>query len=117
MRRLPGISSSDKMLRSECERQAINSPVQGFIGDLKAMAMIEIHETIPHDLLKVVGEHHDAILMIAKRCKERDSVLTKVKKIMKRPSLFDDFHIDLSIPLEADLEIGPWGAGQKWSPA
>ena len=29
LRRLPGIHSSDKELRMECERQAINSPVQG----------------------------------------------------------------------------------------
>lgn len=111
VRRLPGISSSDRMLRSECERQAINSPVQGVIGDIKAMAMVEIHETVPHTDLIVVGEHHDAILMNVRKGPTMMPTLRKVKRIMERPSLFDDFKIDLSIPLVAELEVGPWGAG------
>ena len=100
------------MLRSECERQAINSPVQGVIGDIKAMAMVEIHETVPHTDLIVVGEHHDAILMNVRKGPTMVPTLRKVKRIMERPSLFDDFKIDLSIPLVAELEIGPWGAGK-----
>lgn len=114
VRRLPGINSSDRMLRNECERQAINSPVQGVIGDIKGMAMVEIHETIPHTDLRLVGEHHDAILGIVREGPTMDPTLRQMKKIMQRPSLFDDFHIDLSIPLEAELELGPWGAGKTW---
>jgi uracil-DNA glycosylase family 4 len=113
MRRLPGIASSDKMLRMECERQAINSPVQGFIGDLKAMAMVEIHETIPHSELRVLGEHHDAILMQIRRSPKRIEVVRKVKQVMEHPKLLDEFGIELTIPIEAELEVGPWGAGKK----
>lgn len=112
IRRLPGIASSDRMLRSECERQAINSPVQGVIGDIKAMAMVEIHETLPHTDLRLVGEHHDAILGIVRKGPTMIPTLRRMKSIMERPSLFDDFMINLSIPLVAEIEIGPWGAGR-----
>lgn len=113
LRRLPGVHSSDKMIRSEAERQAINSPVQGFIGDYKAMAMIEIHQTIPRDKLKIVGEHHDALLMIA-RIDSLHETLPRVKAILRRPKLLDTFKVKLTVPMEADIELGNWGAGKPW---
>jgi uracil-DNA glycosylase family 4 len=116
MRRLPGVHSSDKMLRMEAERQAINSPVQGFIGDLKAMAMVEIHETVPREDFRLVGEHHDALLAIVRESPHMDEVLLKVRKIMRHPALLDEFGIELNVPIEADLELGPWGAGKGWKP-
>jgi uracil-DNA glycosylase family 4 len=112
-RRLPGIHSSDWSVKSECERQAINSPVQGFIGDYKAMALVEIHETLPPDKIKLVAEHHDALLGIVRK-DAIDEMLPKVLKIMRRPKLIDEFKIELIIPMEAEIELGPWGAGKKW---
>lgn len=113
VRRLPGINSSDRELRMECERQAINSPVQGTIGDWKAAAMIEIHETISHDKLKIVGEVHDALLFIF-RPEFKHEVLPKVKAVMRKPSLLKVFKIDPRVPMDADIEIGNWGAGKKY---
>lgn len=115
VRHLETIRSPEKMVRMEAERQAINSPVQGIIGDIKAMAMIEIEETIPKDVLRIVGEHHDAILMIAKNGETLNPTLRRVRDIMRHPALFKEFNIDLAIPLEAELDIGPWGAGKTWS--
>lgn len=112
-RRLSGIHSKDWSVKSECERQAINSPVQGYIGDHKAMAVVEIEETIPHGKFRLVGEHHDAILGIVRNdC--IDEILPKVRSIMRRPKLIDEFKIDLPIPIEADLELGNWGAGKAY---
>lgn len=113
LRRLPGIYSSDKELRMECERQAINSPVQGTIGDWKAAALIEIEATIPTNQLRIVGEHHDALLMIF-RPEFRDEVLPRVRAIMKHPKLLDTFHIKPAIPMESEIEIGNWGAGKAY---
>jgi DNA polymerase-1 len=114
MRRLPGIYSSDKELRMECERQAINSPVQGTIGDWKAAALIEIEETIPRNKLRIVGEHHDALLFIF-RPEYRDEVLPKVRAIMKWPSLMNVFKIKTAVPMESEIEIGNWGAGKAYT--
>lgn len=114
-RRLPAIRDPNKWIRMEAERQAINSPIQGFIGDYKVMALIEIEETIDHDKLQIVGEHHDAILMIVKEGCE-DEVLPDVHRIMKGPSLLKEFGIEIPIPMESDIELGPWGKGKKWEP-
>lgn len=113
LRRLPGIYSPDVKLRRECERQAINSPVQGFIGDYKAMALVELEEKLDPDRSFVVGEHHDAILF----CVREDLVeeeLPKIQSIMQNPELVKEFKIDLSVPIEVELEVGPWGKGVKW---
>lgn len=115
-RRLPGIHSSDKKLQMEAERQAINSPVQGFIGDYKAMCMVEIEDTIDHDEAVIVGEHHDALLFLIREDAVA-SVGPKIKAIMKNPRLLKDFKVELSIPMESDLELGNWGKGTelgKW---
>ena len=113
VRRLPGVFSTDKMLRMEAERQAINSPVQGTIGDWKAAALIEIDETIPHDKLRIVGEHHDALLMIVKEGCE-DETLPRVRAILRSPSLLKTFKIEMVVPMDSEIEIGPWGAGKKY---
>jgi len=113
VRRLPGIYSSDRALRSECERQAINSPVQGAIGDWKAAAMVEIDERIDRDELRIVGEHHDALLMIVRKgCEDR--TLPTVRSIMRKPRLLETFKIDMKVPMESEIELGPWGAGKAY---
>jgi DNA polymerase I-like protein with 3'-5' exonuclease and polymerase domains len=97
----------------ESERQAINSPVQGTIGDWKAAALIEIENTIPRSQLRIVGEHHDALLMIF-RDEFRDSVLPQVRAIMRKPQLLDVFKIRTAVPMDSEIEIGPWGAGKAY---
>jgi uracil-DNA glycosylase family 4 len=116
MRRLPGISSSDRALRAECERQAINSPVQGYIGDHKAMALVELEETLDWNRSRVVGEHHDAILFWV-RTKYLTEELPKIAKIMQNPSLLKELKIELPVPIEVELEYGPWGqkGNTKWT--
>jgi DNA polymerase I-like protein with 3'-5' exonuclease and polymerase domains len=98
----------------ESERQAINSPVQGTIGDWKAAALIEIEETIPRNQLRIVGEHHDAILFIF-RPEYKDSVLPQVRAIMRRPKLLDVFKIRTAVPMDSEIEIGNWGAGRSYA--
>jgi uracil-DNA glycosylase family 4 len=115
IRRLPGILSRDRELRGEAERQAINSPVQGTIGDWKAAALIEIHDTIDHNKLRIVGEHHDALLMIVRNDpKIQAEVLPRVRAIMRKPKLLETFKIKMAVPMESEIELGAWGAGVKW---
>jgi DNA polymerase-1 len=115
LRRLPGIMSSDRSVRSECERQAINSPVQGFIGDFKAMALVELAEKLDPARARVVGEVHDSILFWV-RTELLEVELPKIAKIMQNPELVKEFNIDLSVPIDVELEVGPWGKGVKWIP-
>ena len=113
LRRLPGITAKDKMVQMEAQRQSINAPIQGFIGDYKAMVMVEVHETVDRSKFRVVGEHHDAILGIVKIGCE-DEVLPQVLSIMRKPKLMKDFKVNLGLPMEGELEVGPWGKGKKY---
>src|ERR1700758_1319854 len=114
IRHLPGVNSSDKSVQQEAERQSINAPIQGFAsGDLKAMAMLEIHNTLPRNLVKIKAEVHDSILFEIKD-EYLEEAIPQIKSIMENPSLFKDFKINFSIPLVADVEVGRWGEGKKW---
>lgn len=115
IRHLPGVNSSEKGIRAESERQAINSPVQGFgSGDLKVMAMVEIHQTLPWDEVKIRGEVHDSILLWV-RTDTLEKNLPQIKAIMEAPKLLKDFKINMSVPLVADVEYGThWGISQAW---
>lgn len=114
IRHLPMVNSSEREARNEAERQAINTVVQGFGGDLKAMALVELHETLPEDEFLVFGEHHDAILM-AVRNDCLDKHLPSIRRIMQHPSLMDEFGINLRVPILVDIEVGPWSLGEKWN--
>lgn len=115
VRRLPGIHSNDKMVRAEAERQGINSPVQGFgSGDLKAMAMVEVAETLDRESVRIKGEVHDSILLWV-RTELLGEILPVVRDIMQQPRLLKEFGINMTVPLVADFEVGPWGLGKPWS--
>lgn len=114
IRRLPAINSPDKYLRAEAERQAVNIRVQSFIGDYKTMALIEIQENLDPENAKIVGEHHDAILGIVRNGQE-DGVLPGVRAVMRHPKLLETFRIKLDIPMESEIQIGPWGKGRVYN--
>lgn len=113
IRRLPEIYSPDEGFRREAERQAINSPVQGFASDLKLMSLVEIDQEIDWKECRIVGEVHDAILGIVR--KDRlDFYMKKIKSIMENPALLKKFGVKIPFPIVADVEIGPWGTKKKW---
>lgn len=117
VRRLPGINSSEQGIRAEAERLGINSPVQGFgSGDLKAMAMLEVHREFGvdgRDWVRVKGEVHDSVLMWINES-VLDVAIPEIKEVMEAPSLLDDFRINMRVPLAVDFEVGPWGLGKEW---
>jgi DNA polymerase-1 len=116
LRRLPGIHAKDKMVRMEAERQAVNSGVQAMIGDYKVMILIEIHQTFSRKKVRLVGEHHDSVLTLVKN-EYIDECVPQMLKIAERPKLMDTFKIKLSVPMEGEAELGPWGKGDKYSAA
>jgi uracil-DNA glycosylase family 4 len=114
--RMTGDDPITKAKRQEAERQAINSPVQSFANEINLMAAIQLRKEFPRRVLRIVGTVHDAILM-----EVRDDWVERVYKrtleIMSRPDLFDDFDIEMEVPIEAEAKIGPWAAGislTKW---
>jgi uracil-DNA glycosylase family 4 len=114
LRRLPGIHAKDRIIRAEAERQAVNSGVQAMIGDYKAMILVEIAQTFDRSQVRVVGEHHDAVLTLVKD-EVVDDCVPVMLKIAARPALMDTFKIKLSVPMEGEAELGPWGKGTKYA--
>jgi len=116
-RRLPAAQLLEDAPESrEAERQAINSPVQSFANELNLMAAIQLRKEFGRDIIRIVATVHDAILLwVLSSHVER--VTARLLEIMRHPNLLDEFDIRLSVPIEAEAKIGPWGAGvsfEKW---
>lgn len=103
------INSYDFKKRSADERQAINSPVQGFGSDLCTSALAEIvfSEELDHTRFNVLGSVHDAILFEIKD-DYVEELIPKLKSIMENPPIVEG--LDVPIPLVADVEVSScWG--------
>ena len=103
------INSYDFKKRSADERQAINSPVQGFGSDLCTSALAEIvfSKELDHTRFNVLGSVHDAILFEIKD-DYVDELVPKLQSIMENPPIVEG--LDVPIPLVADVEVSScWG--------
>ncbi len=111
-RRLPQAQSYDQnsMECKEAQRQAINSPVQGFASDLNLMGALQLKREFGDDIVRGVGTIHDAVLFEC-RIDMVEHVVTRYLKILTRPSIMDDLNIKIRVPIEAEAAIGPWSEG------
>lgn len=123
-RRLPdatytGDREEGKAAKKAAERQSINAPVQSFANDLNLMSALQLRQEYSRRYVRICGTVHDAILLRVKNEKVEE-VYNRLLKIMQGPDLMERFGIKLSVPVEADGSIGPWGAGvslEKWKNA
>lgn len=112
VRHLPDINSPDKMVRAEAERQAINSPVQGFASDMALLSFTLITQKFRDEGIAgyCVGLVHDAI-----NFEIRDDDLHRALPIIKdtmedMEPVRKKFGTVVDIPIVADLKIGRhWG--------
>ncbi len=116
VRHLPDIYSPDRMVRAEAERQAINSPVQGFASDMALLAFIQITEEFRREGIvgHCIGLVHDAINFEI-RDDQLERALPIIKRTMEDPDpLMRKFGCNLTIPIIADLKIGRhWGDAEE----
>jgi DNA polymerase-1 len=107
----PDSGKEAKRKYQEAVRQSINSPVQGFASHLKTMAAIEIDSILDPKKAKLFGEIHDSILILVRKSAIIE-VMNQVLPIMRHPKLLDILGINLKVPIEADVEVGP-SLGEK----
>jgi len=105
-RYLPNINSNIGNIRSEAERAAVNTPIQGTAADLIKMAMINISERLKTDNLmsKMLLQVHDELIFEIP-FDELDTVKSIVKNEM-------EYVYPLSVPLKVDIN---WG--KNWDEA
>jgi len=114
VRRLPNIWSGNSYLEGEAERQAINSPVQGFASDLMQLAAADIQGLLPGSKavpgVRLVATVHDSIVAelpieswreCAEEIKRR---MEGVGRWVKR------LGVELDVPIVADYDVGT-----RWS--
>ena len=103
-RYLPNINSDNGHIRSEAERAAINTPIQGTAADLIKIAMISIAERLKKENLrtKMLLQVHDELVFEVPQAE-----LTTATKLIK-----DEMEgvYPLNIPLKVDINWGKnWG--------
>jgi DNA polymerase-1 len=114
-RRLPAaMGGRDTPERREAQRQAINSPVQSFANELNLMAALQMRKEFKRKWFSLVGTVHDAVLLEVRNDKV-PLVYERGLEIMSNPDLLTDFEIELSVPIEAEAEIGAWSTGKSLS--
>lgn len=113
-RRLPeAMNEDDEARQSQALRQAINSPIQSFANDINFMSAIQLRKEYGRDKVRICGTVYDAILARV-RDPYVDEVTARLLEIMSCPPLFKEFGIKLTVPIEAEAKIGPWGAGIEY---
>ncbi|MGB7191702.1 MAG: DNA polymerase I, partial [Acidobacteriaceae bacterium] len=100
-RPIPDIQSRNANLRGFAERTAVNTPLQGSAADLIKLAMIRIDRLLAEKKLKarMTLQVHDELLFDVPEA-EVDEVRELVRHEMENV-------IQLSVPLVADVGVGP----------
>lgn len=118
VRHLPDIHSAVDGVAHEAERQAINSPVQGFASDMALWAMTIIAYKFEKLGLtaRPIGAVHDAVNFEIPE-DEMAIALPIIKDTMESLPLFEVFGVDLNVPIIADLKAGSrWGGATELTP-
>ncbi len=108
-RYLPDLLSSNRMVRSNAERMALNTPIQGSSADIIKLAMLDINRQLKTHNMKslIILQVHDDLLLEV-RADELNQVAYLVKDCMETA-------FPLKVPLVADVKIGlDWYDMSSW---
>lgn len=105
IRHLPMIDSLEEGIRSEAERQAINSPVQEFASTLGTMALSRMEHDVDPEYLEIVSFVHDAIYCYVPQQYLEWGAKT-LKRYMETNPIYDYFGHRLKVAIEADVSFG-----------
>ena len=99
-RRIPELSSSNKMLQAAGKRIAMNTPVQGTAADLIKIAMINVFRRLKAEKIdaKLILQVHDELILEA-----HHSCAKQAADILKREM---ESAVALAVPLAVDIGIG-----------
>lgn len=98
-RDIPQINSKDQNIRSESERIAINTPIQGSAADIMKIAMINIHNRLKEERMKsfMILQVHDELVF-----EVPEEEIERVKLIVKEEM---ENAVKLRVPLLVDIYV------------
>lgn len=105
LRRLPDVDSVEEGTRKEAERQAINSPVQGFSSDLGLIGATLFADGCDPNIMRVLGFIHDATVLLVRTEHAREAA-GYIKWCMQNQPLEEMFDLTLPVPIVADVSMG-----------
>jgi DNA polymerase I len=99
-RYLPDISHNNNRIRSEAERMAVNTPIQGTAADLIKKAMIQIHNRLAEERFqtKMLLQVHDELVLEVPE-EETDRLISMIRGEMEGV-------YPLRVPLKVDINEG-----------
>jgi DNA polymerase-1 len=103
-RQIPQINSSNRLVRQEAERSAVNTPLQGTAADIIKKAMLEVEAALKQASLagSMLLQLHDELLLEVPQAEVR-ATAKMVRQAMEGV-------VNLKIPLIVDLSAGyNWG--------
>jgi DNA polymerase-1 len=115
VRHLPDIYSPDHGVQAEAERQAINSPVQGFATDMCALSLVILGKRFRKEGREIypIGTVHDAVNWEIESS-QLEYALPIIKSTMENLPLERLFGINLTVPIIADAKVGTrWGSATE----
>ena len=98
-RRLPTINSSDWFLRSEAERQAVNTVVQGSAADIIKLAMVRLHRLLDEEI-RLSLSVHDELVVVCPNDRLEDG-----QWAMREAMLGPGIQRLLTVPMKIDMKI------------
>jgi DNA polymerase-1 len=110
-RQTPQINSSNRIVRQEAERSALNTPLQGTAADIIKAAMLEVESALQGENLSaaMLLQIHDELLFEVSRAELADTVRL-VRRVMEGV-------VRLKVPLTVDLRVGEsWGEMNFYGP-
>ncbi|MET0416583.1 MAG: DNA polymerase [Actinoplanes sp.] len=115
VRHLPDIYSPDQGVQAEAERQAINSPVQGFASDMCALSMVILAKRFREEGIRAwpIGTVHDAVNWEI-HGDDLEYALPVIKDVMENLPLEELFGVVIDLPIVADCKVGTrWGQAKE----
>jgi DNA polymerase-1 len=115
VRHLPDVYSPDQGVRAEAERQAINSPVQGFASDMCVLSLTLLGKMFRKQGVRAypIGTVHDALNWEI-HGDDLEIALPQIKYTMENLPLGDLFECYVDVPIVADCKVGTrWGQAKE----
>jgi DNA polymerase-1 len=110
VRHLPDIASSDKSVRAEAERQAINSPIQSLASDMCLFSLVRLHKKLDPRECRIIASTHDAIAFEVREQVAEDYAFRVKDEMEDMKVLRKTFGAEITVPIEVDVTIGShWG--------
>jgi uracil-DNA glycosylase family 4 len=105
VRHLPNINSQEDGIKAECERQAVNSPVQRFGSDIGLIAMSRFARDVDWSVARPLAFIHDAVI-VAAPTERAEEIGANLKWYMETTPFEEWFGIEAPLPIVSDVSIG-----------